>query len=187
LKTSCTFEHDDDWIRERLIEIRDDPRIAAFYLGDEPLYSLCPGGPATFAARTALVHEYDSRPTFTVIQAYDPNSGEQYPYRYWVGSVDILVFDVYPVSFEHGFDAPLLAGAIAAADALGVPYWAMVQAFQDDYYRLPTPEEIDQQFQLWGTAQRLTGYIVFSWDWAGTNLEDHPDVLDQLAYENGQQ
>ncbi|MDQ6898815.1 MAG: hypothetical protein M3072_04805 [Candidatus Dormibacteraeota bacterium] len=182
-KDSCTFERDDATVVRLLQSIRGHSAIGAFFLGDEPLASVCPGGPAKFRDRTALVHRFDARPTFTVIQEYDPGSGERYPYAPWRGTVDIIAIDVYPCSFAHGCNWSLVPEAIAAVDRLHVPYWAVLQDFQDDYYRLPSAAELAHQWQLWRVS-RATGYLVFSWRWKSTELSSYPENVAQLATEN---
>jgi len=182
-KDSCTFERDDATVVRLLQNIRGHAAIGAFFLGDEPLASKCPSGPSRFRARTALVHRFDVRPTFTVIQEYDPATGEQHPYGPWRGSVDVIAIDIYPCSFAKGCNWSLIPEAIAAIDGLHVPYWAVLQDFQDDYYRLPAAAELAEQWRLW-RASRATGYLVFSWHWKSIDLGVYPANVAQLATEN---
>lgn len=184
-KDTCTFARSDQAVEQLLAPIAGNPRIAAYYLGDEPLASKCPNGPAAFRARTQLVHRHDTRPTFTVIQEYDPNTNQAHPYAPWKGSVDIIGIDIYPCSFAKGCVWNLIPDAISSIDVLGVRYWAVLQDFEDSYYRLPTPAELAQQWRLW-QASRAEGYLVFSWDWKATDLGSHPANVAELARENGQ-
>ena len=63
-------------------------------------------------------------------------------------------------------------------------YWGVLQAFTDSWYRMPTVEELGEEFRLW-RASRMEGYLVFSWAWRGETLERHPDLIERLRLENG--
>jgi hypothetical protein len=64
----------------------------------------------------------------------------------------------------------------------------VIQAFGDDYYRLPTPEELHTQFDRWRNTN-IEGYLVFAWrdpdDHPENWLANHPELQAQLAIENG--
>jgi hypothetical protein len=183
--TTCTWENGDDWVRANVAAVKGHPVILAYYLGDEPLYSHCPQGPAAYRARTALVHTLDpGRPTFTVIQAWDEKTQESFPYQYWAGTVDILGLDVYPCTFANGCDFSEIDGAIAAAARYGITrYWAVIQDFQDSYYRLPTPPEVATQFDHWNRS-RMSGYVIFSWNFGAVSLDTQPANLAVLKARN---
>jgi hypothetical protein len=181
---TCTWEHDEAWIRARVGADVDSHAIAAYYLGDEPRVSKCPAAPAMFKARTALVHEVDpSHPTLTVISAFD--AGQIFPYTAWRGASDILGFDVYPcnrVAAQCDFDR--IDAAVGAIHNAGITrYWAVIQAFEDSYYRMPTPDELHEEFARWRRSD-ISGYVVFSWNYMDFNIELRPDVLRQLEIEN---
>ena len=181
---SCAWEHDDAWIRSHVAPIASSPAVLAYFLGDEPLASKCPKAPAMFKARTALVHQIDPvHPTFTVISASD--AGVTFPYAQWKGTTDILGFDVYPCRrVDAQCDFSRIDEAVAAIQSAGITdYWAIIQAFQDDYYRLPTPSELHEEFQHWRKSA-LSGYLVFSWEYGSLSLESRPDEVRQLELEN---
>jgi hypothetical protein len=77
----------------------------------------------------------------------------------------------------------------AVPDRLGIRYWGVIQAFGDDYYKLPTPQELHEEFLYW-RATRMQGYDVFAWQWPRDRpalwLANHPDLQAQLAKENTQ-
>jgi hypothetical protein len=184
--STCSWSENDAWVRSHVTAIAGHPAVAAYYLGDEPNFGSCPSGPSMYAARTNLVHSLDpGRPTFTVIQAWDPAARESYPYGHWARSVDILGLDVYPCTLSSATcDFTQIDAAIAAADAAGVSkYWAVMQDFQDDYYRLPTPVEITAQFDRWNRS-RMAGYLVFSWDFGTYNLDSQPSNVAELSRQN---
>jgi len=182
---TCTWEFDEATIRHLVPPIAGHPALLAYYLGDEPQFSDCPAGPSAYRARSALVHALDaSRPTFTVISAYDPGTRESYPYAHWAGTVDILGLDVYPCSFARGCDFADIDGAVAAAARAGISrYWGILQAFQDDYYRLPTPAELGAQFEHWNRS-RMSGYLVFSWNYGAVSLDNQPTLVATLKQQN---
>ena len=187
----CAFEKDDSTVTRLLKVIAGNPVITAYFLGDEPHVTECPQAPALFKQRTALVHSLDPKSqTFTVIQAYE--NGVAHDYAPWAGSVDIIGFDVYPCARSSSMcNFSLIDAAIAAIKAAGIHrYWAIVQDFQDCYYRLPTPSEIQAQFDRWATSD-MAGYFVFSWNYrpanpacAGAALDGRTDNIGVLKAEN---
>jgi hypothetical protein len=184
---SCSFNWNDSQVQSAITPVAGHPAILAYYLGDEPLFSACPNAPQVFATRTALVHSLDpGRPTFTVVQAWDAGGRESFPYGHFARSVDILGLDVYPCArSKAACNFAEIDSAVAAADAAGISnYWAILQAFEDDYYRMPTPDEIAAQFEHWRRS-RMSGYFVFSWDYLGSKLDGRPDLVAQLARSNG--
>ena len=187
----CAFENDDAKIRSLVSPIAGHHAILAYYLGDEPLVSECPAAPAMFATRSALVHSLDpgSR-TFTVIQQFE--NGVTRDYAPWKGTVDILGFDIYPChKAGSACDFTAIDAAITAIAQAGIKnYWAVVQDFQDCFYRLPTPQELRSQFDRWSRST-MSGYFVFSWNYQsadltcpGTSLDTHPDNVAELKFEN---
>jgi hypothetical protein len=184
---SCNFEFGDQRVRSLVGGVAGHSALQFYYIGDEPSIGACPGGPAAFRARTALVHSLDARtPTFTVISTWDETAGVEFPYGPWVGTVDILGLDVYPCvhrSAVCNFDK--INQAVAQAARVGLTrYYAVVQAFADDYHRLPSASELQEQFARWQQSQ-MEGYLVFNWDYAGTTLAGHVDLVAQLQRING--
>ena len=188
---TCGFEDDDAKIRSLVSAVAGNPAIVAYYLGDEPLVSQCPAAPAMFMQRTALVHSLDpGSKTFTVIQQYEGTIARNY--APWAGAVDILGFDIYPCNkAQSTCDLAAIDSAIKSISAAGITsYWAVVQDFQDCYYRLPTPQELGSEFDRWA-GSGMSGYFVFSWNYqsndpscAGTSLDTHPENVATLKIEN---
>jgi hypothetical protein len=188
---TCGFEDDDAKIRSLVTPIAGNPAILAYYLGDEPLVTQCPDAPAMFTQRTALVHSLDpGSKTFTVIQQYEGKVARDY--APWAGAVDILGFDIYPCSqTQPKCDYTAIDSAIRSISAAGITdYWAVIQDFQDCFYRLPTPSELGSEFDHWA-ASGMSGYFVFSWNYQssdstcrGTSLDTHADNVAVLKSEN---
>jgi hypothetical protein len=184
--TTCQWEYDDQWIRSHVGAVAGHPAILAYYLGDEPSAHLCPQAPAAYRARTALVRSIDPQhPTFTVLQVSD--HGDRFAYAAWRGAVDILGFDVYPCNVnQSGCDFSKIDQAIAAAsEARITTYWAVIQDFQDDFYRLPTPAQVAAEFAHWDRSA-MSGYLVFSWHYKAVTLDSQPANVAQLRAENAQ-
>lgn len=187
----CGFEKDDATVSRLVRSVAGNPAIVAYYLGDEPHVTECPGAPQLFRERSALVHSLDpSAKTFTVIQASE--NGVSHDYAPWAGSVDVIGFDVYPCvrsSKTCNFNA--IDSAVAAIRSAGVKnYWAVLQDFQDCYYRLPTPAELAGQFDHWARSD-MSGYFVFSWNYkpadprcTGVALDGYAANVAQLKLEN---
>jgi hypothetical protein len=190
---TCGFERDDATITSQVSAIAGDPAIEAYYLGDEPRVTECPQAPAMFKKRSELVHRLDPQArTFTVIQAFENNVSHDY--SPWVGTVDVLGFDVYPCARASSTcDFSAIDSAITEIRRAGIThYWAVLEDFQDCFYRLPTPAELRGQFDHWAKSD-MAGYLVFSWNYqssnktcAGTSLDLYPENLAVLKSENAQ-
>jgi hypothetical protein len=180
---SCRFRKSDQWVRERVSAIAGNPAVAAYLIDDEPLAKDCPSAPAQIKARAKLVKSLDpGPPTFVVLYLTEE-------LKKFAGTVDILAVDRYPCSIRHGCDFSKIDDAIHELDRLGVRYWGVIQAHGDDWYRVPTPAELHEEFVRW-RASRMEGYMVFSWKWPDDNpslwLSNHPELQAQLKKENAQ-
>jgi hypothetical protein len=193
--TTCTFNESDDWVRSHVRPIavsrrqrrrsrhhrRRKPLVGAYYIGDEPNAAACPTAPAQLKARSRLVKSIDPRPpTLTVI-----NKDDQL--KLFAGTVDIIGLDHYPCSIKNGCDYSKIDRQAAKADRLGIRYWGVIQAYGDDYYKVPTAGELHQEFVHW-RATNMEGYLVFAWRWPDCDpsvwLANHPELHHQLAWEN---
>lgn len=180
--TTCTFNESDDWIRSHVSAIAGNAGVGAYFITDEPDPAKCPNAPHQVKARSDLVKSIDARPpTFMVDYKVDQ-------FKLWAGKTDILGLNHYPCSIENGCDYSKIDEQAAEANRLGIRYWGVLQAFGDDWYKVPTPEELHEQFVHWrGTA--MEGYLVFAWRWPRDDsslwLANHRELQSQLAVENG--
>ena len=179
---TCAFDRDDSWVREIVGALAGHPAILAYNVADEPNAYQCPTAPAQVKARSALVKELDpSKPTYTVVAAWDGREG--FPYQHFAGATDIMGLDVYPCA--HALPACKyedIDRAIAEADTDGVArYWAIIQDFGDAWYRQPLATELQAQFDRWAVS-RMEGYFVYSWEVG--NIGSKPDHLAVLAANN---
>jgi hypothetical protein len=160
---TCSFEKDDAWIRENVANVAGHPAIVAYQLDDEPSYERAHGCPQVvdqMRARSDLVKSIDpSIPTYLTLPAWD--GVEDYPYQYFAGTADIIGLVLYPCNHTEGCGFEAIDQAIAQADADGIGhYWAVMQAYDDDWYQLPTFEELTTQLDHWSKS-RMEGYFIY--------------------------
>jgi hypothetical protein len=179
---TCRFARSDKWIRTSVARIAGHKAVGAYFIDDEPDAEKCPSAPSQIKARAALVKSIDPRPP-TLIVSYKVDQLERF-----AGTVDVIGLDHYPCSHRNGCDYSIIDEQAAAADRLGIRYWGVVQAFGDDWYKLPTPHEVHSQFLYW-RATKMEGYLVFAWRWPKDKpdqwVANRPDLQAQLARENG--
>ena len=179
--TTCTFNYTDDWVRSHVAAIAGHPAVGAYYIDDEPNAAACPGAPAQMKTRSDLVKSIDPGPPTFIVQYHVDQ------FKLFAGTVDLLGIDRYPCSIKYGCDYSKIDAAAAEADRLGVRYWGVVQAHGDAWYRVPTPEELHQEFVHW-RATHMEGYLVFAWRFPDNDpsmwLANNPALQDQLAVEN---
>lgn len=178
---SCSFREDDTWIRKHVSAIADSPGVGAYFIDDEPDAAKCPRAPAQMKARSDLVKSIDpGPPTFLVTFKIDQ-------FKLFAHTVDVLGLDIYPCSIEGGCDYTKIDVQAAHADRLGIRYWGVIQAFGDDWYKLPTPDELHRQFMHW-RATKMEGYLVFAWrrpdGMHSLGLVNDPELQQQIAEEN---
>jgi hypothetical protein len=189
---SCSWEVPDAALASEVRAHRNDPHVGVWFISDEPDPYACPHAYQQHAARSALIHAIDpDTPTLIVL---DSNSGRQSLNQMagWKGAADIIGLDPYPCYQGGRCRYGWIDAVTARADAVGLPYWGVVQAFGDPpgdgQWRLPTPAELHQEFVHW-RASAMTGYLVFAWRWpSGHNslwLANHPELQAQLRTENG--
>ena len=179
--TTCEFNRSNAWVRSHVAEIAGDPTVGAYFIDDEPDVERCPDAPRQIRARSRMVKASDpGPPTFVVT------------YRTWqlrrlVGTVDVIGLDHYPCTIEHGCDYAKIGEQAAVADRLGIRYWGVIQAHGDDWYKVPTRDELHFQFVHW-RATKMEGYLVFAWNWPREHrslwLANDPELKRQLRIEN---
>src|SRR5215211_217642 len=179
--TTCSFVKSDRWVRTRVAEIAHTHGVGAYFIDDEPDASKCANSPAQIRARSRLVKSIDSRvPTFLVTYHVDQ-------LKLFARTVDVIGLDHYPCSRKHGCDYSVIDEQAAEADRLGIRYWGVIQAYGDDWYALPSPDDLHRQFERWRQTE-MEGYLVFGWRWPLDQpdlwLERQRQLHSQLAGEN---
>jgi len=179
---SCTFRRSDEWVRSHVAAIARSPAVGAYFIDDEPNAAECPSAPAQMRARSRLVKSIDRRrPTFIVQHRIEQ-------LRLFAHTVDVIGLDRYPCKIHlNGCDYSVIHRQAAEANRLRIRYWGVIQAYGDDYYKLPTPGEVRGQFAHWRRT-KMRGYLVFAWRWPEDEperwLANHPELQAQFAIEN---
>jgi hypothetical protein len=124
-------------------------------------------------------------PTLVVIASW--NGVKEFPYADFEGTTDVMGLTIYPCTGTGACDYVKIDAGAAVADRLGITYWGVIQGFGDTYYRMPTPEELHEEFRHW-RATSMAGYLVFAWQWPpgarSTWLANRPDLLAAQFEEN---
>lgn len=185
---ACDWEWSDDYIRQVVSDIEGHPAIYAYQLSDEPTYARVQGcdAVADHKARSDLIHSIDpTKPTYVTLTTWDGQEG--YPYAYWVDAADVFGLVTYPCSHEwdtwDGCQFNMIDEAISEAKSDGLGrYIAVMQEFEDGWYRVPTADELRTQFERWA-GSGMEGYFLYHWNIA--DVESRPDHLAVMAEANG--
>ena len=178
---TCSWEKSDAEVRSVVQNSVDDPKVAGFFISDEPDPFACPDAPAQHRARTGLIHQLD--PSAFVVMVVDSNSGAQTLSQIpvWSGAADYIGLDPYPCYTGQPCDYAWIDTVIQAADAAGLDYWGVIQAFRGTgNWRYPTADELAHMLGQW-SASRESGMMTFAWSWDGYSLADRRDLTSILA------
>jgi hypothetical protein len=160
-----------------------------YQLGDEPNVSECPNAAREYRRATELIHQHDpTGKTWVAIDQFnDPNMAHWPGPGIWLqGAVDILAFDVYPCQPGSPCRYDMIDGAVRRIHAAGVEDWQFIlQDFQNEEFRWPTPDEVREQFRHW-QGHGASGYWVFAWDYQRGNVTRRSGNLDALRWINSQ-
>jgi hypothetical protein len=180
--TSCRFNYGNEWVRSHVAAIAGNPGVGAYLVDDEPDAAACPTAPAQIRARSNLIKSIDPRPA-TVVVTYKVDQ-----LKLFAGTVDVIGLDHYPCSIQHGCVYSKIKEQAAEADRLGIRYWGVIQAVGDDWYKVPTPLELHEQFVYW-RATNMEGYLVYAWryprDKPSLWLAYNPALRTAVKQENG--
>jgi hypothetical protein len=186
--SSCSWEVSDASLRADVTHAVGDPKVFGYFFSDEPNPYRCTSAPAQHRARSNLIHSIDpSKPTVIVLDSNGfagratRDALEQLPL--WRGAADYVGLDPYPCYQGSTCDFTWIDKTIHAANAAGLNYWGVVQAFNDSSWRWPTPGELTHMIRQWA-ASNETGYMTFAWTWAGTGLSSKPELLAILRQFN---
>lgn len=178
--TTCRWNWSMAKLRDRLQDIKGHPAIFGYFVDDEP-HAFCPTIVKDLRKRNALIKSIDPGAlTFIAenrVEALAPLANV----------VDVLGVVAYPCSHQHGCVYSKISDKVAAVERAGWRhYYAMVQTAGDDYYRSPTPSELQRILQTWH-ATRAEGEVNFAWACCGRpeTLADHPDLWTTWRQENG--
>jgi hypothetical protein len=176
-KVSCAFDRSDTSVRQALISLAGDPKVAGYYLADEaddalPTYGgHCPHVATQVTQRSRLVHQL-APGAFTYEVVTEPGN-----FAAFAHATDVMGADPYPCLRGRACDWTKIPAYIAALDAAHVPrYWALLQAFGYGKWRAPTADELARMIGQWAHS-RWQGEQTFSWSYLNWSLKSHPDLL----------
>jgi chitodextrinase len=183
---TCSWEVSDASLTSTITAAKGDAKVYGWFISDEPNPVACPNAPAQHAARSALIHSIDpGTKTFEVLDSngfsgnLTQDAIDQIPQ--WVGTADFIGLDPYPCLAGKSCNYTFLKNMIAKADAAGIPYVGVLQAFDStnigEQFRLPTASELQAMVSIWA-ASHEAGSAYFAWDWptASWQLSAHPDL-----------
>jgi hypothetical protein len=179
-KATCAFQRSDANVRRVLAGLAGNPKVAGYYIADEPDDALpayggrCPHVVAQIMARSRLVHAL-APGAFTYEVVTEPGN-----FAAFARATDVLGADPYPCLAGRPCDWTMIPRYIAALNAAHVArYWGVLQAFGGQQWRYPTPGELRKMIGQWRRS-RWQGEQTFAWAYAGHSLADHPGLLAVL-------
>jgi hypothetical protein len=179
---NCTWEMSDAAVTDEVTSAIGDPKVAGYFFSDEPDPN-CPNVGIEHKARSALIRSLD--PTKFTVMVADMNSDQasldQIPL--WKGAATYVGLDPYPCRPNEPCTYSWIRQVIAAADAAGLSYWGVAQAFNDSNWRWPTPAEEGRMLTQWALSKQR-GYMTFAWTWNGNDLTSKPRLLRVLRLYN---
>src|SRR5436190_9184581 len=152
---TCAFRWSDDTVTTRLTAIHDHPASVMYYVADEPHTAACPNVAQQVRARSQLVRSIDSDAA-TVLAENRPSDVIAL-----ANTTDVMILSTYPCSHPSGCVLSKIDAALNTARNANVKHpWGAPQSFGDDYYRVPSPAELQALIDRWkaGGAQGFFTY-----------------------------
>ena len=184
----CAWEQSDAQVRSEVEKAVGDRKVYGYFISDEPNPYDCPNAPAQHRDRTELIHSIDASKRTVIVLDSNGFSGQQSRDALdqlpdWKGTADYIGLDPYPCYKGEPCDFSWVRKTIDRANAAGLPYWGVTQAFEGDSWRWPTPAQQGRLLTLWAHSQQR-GYMTFAWDWNGSVLRSRPGLLRVLRLYN---
>ena len=187
--SSCSWEMSNADLKADVRAARGDRKVFGWFFSDEPNPYRCPSAPAQHRARSDLVHSIDPRTRTVIVLDSNGFAGRatkdallQLPL--WRGAADYVGLDPYPCYQGSACDFSWIDKTIRAANAAGLSYWGVLQAFDDSSWRWPTAAELSHMVNQWARS-RESGSMTFAWTWDGHDLSSKPELLNVLRRFNG--
>jgi len=184
--STCSWQTSDSSLSSAVTAAKGDPKVYGWFFSDEPNPYACPNAPAQHQARSNLIHSIDANTKTFIVLDSNGFSGnmtqdaiDQIPL--WKGTADFIGLDPYPCLANKSCNYTFIGNTIAKADAAGIPYVGVLQAFDGtgagEQFRQPTSTELQTMVNLWAGSHEV-GSAYFAWDWPSANwyLKDHPDL-----------
>jgi hypothetical protein len=177
--STCDWQVSDRALTAEAAAMAGDPKVAGYYFSDEPDPYACPSAPGQHRARSQLIHSLDLGKM--TVMAMDSNSGQASLTRSpcggvrattWVwGSLPLLPERTVQLRLDRrdhrggGLGRALLLGSGTGVRRLDVAPRRARSGIC--YVSGPTPAR--------------SGYVAFSWIWAGQGLSNQPRLLRMLT------
>jgi hypothetical protein len=177
---ACVFGWPDDKVSTRVELVKDHPASDMYYIADEP-HTTCPNVAQQIRSRSQLIKSIDP----TASTAIAENKADSFATL--ANTTDVMILSIYPCSHLRGCVLSKIDAAMNAVRAAKVEHpWAAPQSFGDDYYRVPTPDELQAIIDRW-RAQGVEGFFTYTWNCCGDpeTLANHPELWDTWRRENG--
>ncbi len=169
--------------RATVDRLASSPKVFGYYLSDEPHIADCPGGPAALATRTAYIKKASAgrQKTFIVLSKTE----DYQPFRPYFSGVNMIGLDPYPCSVAHPDCAPgKIDEKVKPALSIGIPRFRLVPVYQafgqsaaaDDYYRLPTADQMRTMLARWA-ALLPNPPMDYTYGW-GHQSSSNPTLAD---------
>ena len=179
-KDACKFGWSDAKVTQRVQLVKEHPASGMYYIADEP-HTHCPKVVQQIRGRSQLVKSIDP----TARTAIAENEAESFATL--ANTTDVMILSIYPCSHPRGCVLSKIDAAMNAVRAAGVEHpWAAPQSFGDDYYRVPSPEELRAIIDRW-RAKGVEGFFTYTWNCCGDpeTLANHPELWGTWKNENG--
>jgi hypothetical protein len=167
----CEFNESNAWVRGKVRTLGGHRAAYAWFIDDEP-HADCPNVRAQIRGRSDLIKK--TRPgALTVV-----SENEEEAFDELANTTDVMVIVSYPCSHEDGCVYSKIAQDVRAAKNAGVRrFWGAIQAFGEEYYKLPGPGQTRELFRRWKQAG-MRGYLAYIWRSDGEDevLEDHKEL-----------
>jgi hypothetical protein len=182
-RASCQFETDDTDVRRWVRSVRDHAALYAIQLSDEPRQGSvprgCPNAIDAHRARHQLVREL--APDAPTLITLDTTQTEHY--AAWRGSADLFALVVYPCTVADGCESGRITSEVAAARDAGLDELiGVVQAFGNDWAKMPSPDEIDDIMQEW-TGAGISRVIYYAYSGHEPHRIDNTPAVHQRIRE----
>lgn len=175
----CAFQRSDDWITDHVGAVAGHEAILYYQITDEANGATCPEADVVAAmnARRDLINSVDgSKPTYLTLATGGMD------WSLFADCADVFGLVTYPVAKNNKgqtrYNEQKIPNVIANAEEAGLErYAAVMQFFGNDFYRLPTPDQLQHQFDQWSESD-WTGYMLYHWGLAdGDSLTAHQAVI----------
>jgi hypothetical protein len=180
----CEWRHTDAWVTQEVNKIKAHPAVIGYQIDNEPHAAECPGAPAKLRDRAALVRSLDPNPAHVTMMAlYRTEEFDDYVIN-GRPVTDVIRVGIYPCNINTGCQPERITTKVGVARAAGwTRLWGSPQAFGDEYYRLPSPAELQAILDTWH-ANGIDDLFAYTWDISDpVVLRDHQELWPVFSSE----